>query len=83
MPALDQTGPQGFGPRTGRGYGFCRSGYDFWPRHISSRGLGRYFGWNGPQTKADRIKDAQTYLTALKEEAEDVEKQLADLQGSA
>lgn len=27
MPGLDRTGPQGAGPRTGRGMGYC-SGYD-------------------------------------------------------
>ncbi len=27
MPNLDQTGPQGQGPRTGRGIGRCNQGY--------------------------------------------------------
>ncbi|MEZ5020695.1 MAG: DUF5320 domain-containing protein [Bacteroidales bacterium] len=39
MPAGDRTGPEGKGPRTGRGFGFC-SGYDA-PGN-SRRGGGRF-----------------------------------------
>lgn len=27
MPAFDGTGPRGYGPRTGRGFGYCGAGY--------------------------------------------------------
>lgn len=51
MPAGDGTGPQGTGPRSGRGAGFC-SGYDQ-PGFTSAgggwraagRGFGRAAGW--------------------------------------
>ncbi|OGV97394.1 hypothetical protein A2W24_03580 [Microgenomates group bacterium RBG_16_45_19] len=73
MPALDQTGPQGMGPLTGRGFGPCGRGMGYGRRMGYGRGLNRYFG----------IKDLQDYQTALKEELEEVEEQLADLQKSA
>ena len=51
MPGGDRTGPEGYGPRTGRGLGYC-SGYDSpgftkgTPRGIGGfgRGMGRGFG---------------------------------------
>jgi len=55
MPSGDRTGPEGFGPRTGRGFGYC-NGYDTpgytkgMPRggrgyaRGAGRGLGRGFG---------------------------------------
>ena len=93
MPALDKTGPQGQGSMTGRGLGSCavpagrqgkgrgmgmRMGFGRCWGH--GRGLGRYFGWNTPQTKEEKVEDAQTYKKALQEEMEEVEKELVDLQ---
>ena len=74
MPGFDKTGPQSQGPLTGRGFGPCRGGRGY------GRGLGRYFGWNTPQTKTEKIEDMQAYKKALQEEMADLEKQLADLQ---
>lgn len=82
MPAFDQTGPQGMGPSTGRGFGPCGRGMGFGRRLGCGRGLGKYFGWNTPQTKEEKLKDIEAYQSALKEELEDVEKQLTDLQKS-
>ena len=52
MPAGDRTGPQGMGPRTGRGLGYC-SGYAA-PGYTKpgfggawGRGFGRGGGWGG------------------------------------
>lgn len=45
MPKGDQTGPEGLGPRTGRGLGFC-NGYSV-PGFMNpgfGRGMGRGFG---------------------------------------
>jgi hypothetical protein len=52
MPRGDRTGPQGAGPRTGRGLGYC-SGYEtpdfanpaFGPGSGWGRGRGGGFGW--------------------------------------
>jgi len=52
MPSGDKTGPEGYGPRSGRGLGYC-SGYDSpgYTRGVPrggrgyGRGFGRGFGW--------------------------------------
>ena len=63
MPALDKTGPQGQGPMTGRGLGPCGGGkrMGFGRCRGYGRGLGRYFGWNAPQTKEEKLDDVQAY----------------------
>lgn len=82
MPALDRTGPQGQGSMTGRGMGLCGKGRGMGMRmgfgrcRGYGRGLGRYFGWNTPQTKEEKLEDVKNYKKALQEEMEDVEKQL-------
>lgn len=84
MPAFDRTGPQGQGPMTGRGLGPCGTGrgmgMGFGRGRGYGRGLGRYFGWNAPQTKEEKIEDIKTYRKALQEEMEESEKELTDLQ---
>ncbi|HAU99389.1 MAG: hypothetical protein UX04_C0006G0014 [Microgenomates group bacterium GW2011_GWF2_45_18] len=84
MPRFDQTGPQGKGPVTGRGLGRCsnRKGMSvgFGRCRGYGRGLGRYFGWNDPQTKEEEIEDLLAYKKALLEEIEDIEKDLNDVQ---
>lgn len=81
MPNLDKTGPQGNGPMTGRGMGNCQGG-----RRMGGccgrgygRGLGRYFGWNKPQTEEEKRADIEEYKKSLQEEMEDVEKELANM----
>ena len=55
MPRGDRTGPMGFGPRTGRGMGYCSGypypgfmtpgpGFGFGPGFGMGRGFGRGFG---------------------------------------
>ncbi|MFH1967645.1 MAG: DUF5320 domain-containing protein [Patescibacteria group bacterium] len=85
MLASDQTGPQGQGPMTGRGLGPCGRGQKmgFGRCRGYGRGLGRYFGWNAPQTKEEKLEDIEAYKKALQEEMEEVEKELADLQKQA
>jgi hypothetical protein len=84
MPGFDKTGPQGQGPMTGRGFGPCGrgGGRGFGRCHGYGRGLGRYFGWNSPQTKEEKVEDIQAYKKALQEEMEDIDKELANLQKS-
>ena len=85
MPAFDQTGPQEQGPMTGRGIGPCGKGRGMRMRmgfgrcRGFGRGLGRYFGWNEPQTKEEKVEDLETYKKALQEELEDINKELADV----
>ena len=86
MPNFDKTGPQGQGPMTGRGMGPCGKGRGMGMRmgfgrcRGYGRGLGKYFGWNAPETKEDKREELESYKKALKEEVEDVEKELTDLQ---
>lgn len=84
MPGFDKTGPQGQGLMTGRGFGPCGRGMkmSMGRRRGYGRGLGRYFGWNVPQTKEEKIEDIEAYKKALHEEMEDIEKELADLHKS-
>jgi hypothetical protein len=79
MPRFDGTGPTGQGPMTGRGFGPCGLGLGWRKRFGSGRGMGRYFGWNDPQTKEDKVKALAEYKKALKEELEDVEKEEKEL----
>lgn len=76
MPNFDGTGPQGMGPRTGRGFGPCGLGLGWRRRFGAGRGMGRYFGnWGDPQTKEDKLKALSDYKKALEEELEDVKKE--------
>ncbi len=79
MPNLDGTGPRGQGSQTGRGLGLCRFNMPFFGRGLRQtfrrgRGFGRFLNW--PNSQADQKKMLQDYRQALKEELEDVEKEL-------
>ena len=74
MPNFDQTGPQGFGPRTGRSLGPCGLGLR------RGRGIGRYFGRPWPQTTSDQVKELQDYTKSLEEELDLAKSQIQDLQ---
>ncbi|HXK36743.1 MAG TPA: DUF5320 family protein [Candidatus Paceibacterota bacterium] len=79
MPQFDTTGPRGRGPRTGRGFGPCGMGCG-WGKHFGpGRGMGRYFGWDVPQTKEERLQALADYRVALEEEFEDIKKEEAEL----
>lgn len=79
MPKFDKTGPQGLGPKTGRGMGPCAGcapcmwgiGRGFG----KGRGLGRFFGGGYPQTKKEQKTLLSDYKKALMEELEDVKKE--------
>lgn len=80
MPAFDRTGPLGQGSLTGRGFGSCGLGLGWRRRFGPGRGLGRYFGWNWPQTKKEQLEALKEYKEALREELEDVGKEEKELQ---
>lgn len=69
MPNLDQTGPAGAGPLTGRGFGPCAMGLR------RGRGLGGFWGRRLPRFQKQDIKD---YIKSLEEELEEAKKQLTD-----
>ena len=77
MPVFDGTGPMGMGQMTGKGFGPCGPG---WRKGFRvGRGMGRYFGWNLPQTKKDQLEILTDYKRALKEELEDIKKEEEEL----
>lgn len=80
MPAFDGTGPFATGSKTGRGFGPCGLGLGWRKRFGSGRGMGRYFGWNWPQTKPDQKQALEEYKKALQEEMEDVDKEIKELE---
>lgn len=73
MPQMDQTGPVGMGPGTGRGWGRCM-GYNIGGQY--RRGLGRFFSPWRFAGRDERVKDLEEYKKALLEELEEVEKTL-------
>jgi len=79
MPGFDRTGPLGQGLATGRGFGPCGLGLGWRRRFGPGRGMGRYFGWNWPETKEDQTEALKGYKKALEEELEDVEKEEKEL----
>jgi len=68
MPRFDKTGPRGEGPMTGRGLGKCApagsqtsgrgQGMGFGKGRGYGRGLGGNFNVNTPQTKEEKIEEA-------------------------
>ena len=87
MSKFDGTGPQGLGPKTGRGFGPCGGfipcgGFMGMGRGRGfgrGRGLGKFFGWGGPQTKKEQLEILTDYKKALEEELEDVKKEEVEL----
>jgi len=92
MPRGDGTGPQGFGPMTGRGAGFC-AGYEVagFANRGYGLGLGRarrggaYGGRNSPAVPQNANFSANagnstlaSRIEALQQQLEDIKKQLGD-----
>lgn len=80
MPRGDRTGPDGKGPKTGRGLGYCsgndKPGYTSErPRQGLGRGLGRGFG-RGYGNQVNNNSE----LEELKREKEAIEKRIQELE---
>jgi len=84
MPRLDQTGPQGMGPRTGRGMGPCGVGQGM------GGGVGRMqggfcpcpdVGYTGKIKKEDEKEMLEDELKAMEEGKKEIEKRLGELNG--
>jgi hypothetical protein len=77
MPGRNGTGPNGLGPRTGRGFGPCGCG--------CKRGFGRGFGrraWTTPQemVEANREPTEKELLSELKAERKEIDKTIKELE---
>ena len=87
MPRMDGTGPQGYGPMTGRGLGPC--GYGYGRGRGFGLGYGRGYGqglpwspWSYRQPTAMEEKAiVQDDIAALKEELKAAEERLNQLEG--
>jgi len=83
MPGLDGTGPMGYGPLTGRGFGPCGRGFAF------RRGFRREFGWRYWQrfpvtepitlTKEEQKKILEAELKEIEAERQEIERKLKEL----
>jgi hypothetical protein len=75
MPGFDGTGPQGFGPMTGRRFGFCVDG--------TRRTLGRGFGFGCRRqvflTKDQEKKILESELKNIESEKEEIQKRLKEI----
>ena len=66
MPRFDGTGPMGYGPRTGRGFGPCGDG----------RGCGRRFF-----SKKEEKEILEEEIEEIKKELEAAKEKLAEFEG--
>ena len=94
MPRGDQRGPQGLGPMTGRGMGFCAGyptpgymnpgpGYGQSMAYGRGRGLGRGMGWRRwavPNAPADEKKMLQEETGLLQEELKLLQDRIKELE---
>ena len=84
MPRFDQTGPQGFGPATGRGMGTClrnNMNMAFGRGRGFGMGCGRGFGYR-PANNSEVIEDTKAYIEDLKSELKNSEELLKDLESN-
>lgn len=92
MPRQDGTGPQGLGPRTGRGLGPCGAGAGFARGAGFGRGMGRGMGFgrgfrygypslqgNANLSEKDEKKILEAELKEIEAEKEAVAKRLKEL----
>lgn len=84
MPNFDGTGPQGYGPLTGRGFGPCNGGAGRGFGRGFGRGYGRALGikWASRQMQlepVDEKKLLQEELEAMEKEKKEIEKRLKEL----
>ncbi|HJX49852.1 MAG TPA: DUF5320 domain-containing protein [Candidatus Nanoarchaeia archaeon] len=91
MPGMDQTGPLGQGPLTGRGLGPCGAGFRTGFNRGRGRGLGRGFGFGRgfalagqpvqqvAFSEADEKKILEQELKELDLDRKEIEKRLKEL----
>jgi len=95
MPGGDRTGPQGFGPRTGRGLGDCapteqpRPGFGLgfgrgrgwrnWARATGQPGWLRFGGWGATPAPVDESELLKTQAEQLQAQLDAVQQRLTEL----
>ena len=80
MPGLDKTGPQGAGPKTGRGLGPCGGGQAYGRGGRGGRCYcGRYYS---EPSKEEEVEMLEEDAKVLKDELSAVDGRLKELKGS-
>jgi hypothetical protein len=83
MPGLDQTGPAGYGPGTGRGMGPCGRGMAFGRGFGQGFGRGicrRYYLGPGPLDPEARKQLLEAELKRIEAEKAEIQRQLTSLE---
>jgi len=77
MPRFDQTGPEGSGQRTGRGFGPCGRGMG------RGRGFGaglcRFFGYQPRVSEEQEVEMLNEESKMLEEDLQEIKKRLEEL----
>ncbi len=76
MPNMDRTGPEGFGPMTGRGFGPCMGSM----RRMHRRGYGRGFGIPISLTKDEEKKILEANLREIEFETDEIKRRLKEIE---
>jgi len=80
MPGFDKTGPQGQGPKTGKGMGPCGDGGARGFRCCGrGMGRGRYAG-RAYLTKDEEVDDLKEYAKVLKDDLKAIEEKISKLE---
>jgi len=82
MPGMDRTGPMGYGPRTGRGKGYCGRGLrrGFGAGLLRGRGYGRGYGFvSAGFSKDEEKKILEQELEELELEKKEIETRIREL----
>lgn len=74
MPRFDGTGPNGFGPQTGRGMGTCGSGFARGRGFGFGRGFGRFW------SKKNEVSALEEEEKIMKDELEAIREEIKALQ---
>lgn len=81
MPNYDETGPIGYGSRTGRGLGPCGLGVGYGRGYRREMGRGRFQGYFPYQriTRAEETEILEDEARDLEEEMQAIKQRLAEL----
>ena len=79
MPGQDKTGPQGYGPRTGRGFGPCGEGFRRGYGRGCGRGYGRRFAQEPEMTEEQEKEFLEQELQVVNSQKEGIAKRLKEL----
>lgn len=87
MPGFNRTGPQGHGPKTGRGLGPCQRGFRMGASRGFGRGMGRSFGYAAYEptnalrgTREQEIADLKAEKELMERDLKSVDQRIKELE---